>query len=98
MTVYFSNFFRFLHNYYFIFLVKLQLIVQFLFCNIYPNGDYYIGDFKDRVKHGNGEYHWNDGQLYKGQYENDERNGNGTMTYLNGTKKTGEWKDGKFLG
>ena len=98
MTVYFSNFYRFLHNYYFIFLVKLQLMLQFVFSNIYPDGDYYIGDFKHGVKHGNGEYHWNDGHVYKGQFENDKSNGHGTKTFADGTKKTGKWKDWKFLG
>ena len=47
---------------------------------------------------GKGEYHWNDGRVYKGQWENEKRNGHGTLTYPDGTKKTGEWKDGKFLG
>ena len=98
MTVYFSNFYRFLHNYYFIFLVKLQLILQLLFCNIYPDGAYYIGDFKDGLKHGDGEFHWNNGDVYNGQWENGDLNGHGTMTYADGTKKTGKWKDDVFLG
>ena len=81
-----------------LFLAKLQLIFQFLFCNIYPDGDYYIGDFKDGVKHGNGEYHYSTGTVYNGQWENnDKSNGYGTMTYPDGTKKTGKWKDWKFL-
>ena len=96
--MYFSKFYRFLHNYYFIFLVKLQLILQFLFFNIWPHGAYYIGDNKDGVKHGKVEYHWNDGKMYKGQCKNGKWNGQGTMTYPDGTKKTGEWKDDVFLG
>ena len=96
--MYFSNFYRFLHNYYFLFLVKLQLILQFLFFNIYQTGDYYIGDYKDGVMHGKGDYYWNRGHVYNGEWENGKRNGHGTMTYPDGTKKTGEWKDDKFLG
>ena len=96
--MYFSNFYRFLHNYCILFSVKLQLILQFLFSNIYQSGAYYIGDHKDGLSHGNGEYHWSDGRVYEGQYENDKKNGHGTITYPDGTKKTGKWKDGVFLG
>ena len=98
MTVYFSNFFRFLHNYYFIFLAKLQLMLKFVFSNIHASGAYYIGDWKDGDRHGNGEYHWNSGHVYKGQCKNGKENGHGTMTYPDGTKETGKFKDGKFLG
>ena len=73
-------------------------MLQFLFSNIGYNGEYYIGDFKDGVRHGNGEIHFNSGEMYKGQWENDKRNGHGTQTYPGGTKDTGKFKDDKFLG
>ena len=81
-----------------LFLAKLQLILQSLFSNIYDDGSYYIGDFRDGLRHGNGEYHWNSGKVYNGQWENGKCNGHGTYTYPDGTKKTGKWKDDKFLG
>ena len=96
--MYFSNFYRFLHNYCILFSVKLQLILQFLFSNIYQSGAYYIGDYKDGSWHGKGEYHYSTGSVYNGQWENGKWNGYGTKTYSDGTKKTGKWKDDKFLG
>ena len=101
MSVFLFNFYRFLHNYCILFSVKLQLILQFLCSDIWGAGDfvgsYYIGNFKDGVLHGNGEFHWNDGVVYKGKYENGKMNGHGTMTFPEGTKWEGKWKDDKFV-
>ena len=73
-------------------------MIQSLFCNIYPTGNYYIGDFKDGVKHGYGEFYWNVGRAYKGQFENGKSNGHGTYTFPDGTKWEGEFKDDVFQG
>ena len=96
--MHFSNFYRLQHNYYILFLVKLQLILQFFLSNIYPSGAYYIGYWKNGDRHGNGEYHFLDGTVYNGEWKKDKCNGHGTMNYSSGTKKTGEWKDWRFLG
>ena len=97
-----SVFLQFLSNFYIIInpilSQNLHLILQLLFPNIYASGSYYIGDFKDGVSHGKGEYHWNHGKVYKGQWENGKINGHGTMTYSYGIKKTGKWRDDEFLG
>ena len=72
-------------------------LVIYPFSNIWKRGDYYIGEFKEGLFHGEGEFHRTEGDVYKGQYENGKRSGNGTMIYANRTKKTGKWKDDKFI-
>ena len=85
-----SVFLQFLHNYYFLFLVKLQLILQLLFCNIWQDGRYYIGDYKDGVKHGKGEFHYPDGAYYIGDFKDGVRHGNGEYYYLDGRMYKGQ--------
>jgi hypothetical protein len=41
---------------------------------------------------------WPDGATYVGEFKNGKRNGHGTMTLRDGRKRSGEWKDDKFLG
>ena len=64
---------------------------------IYPSGDYFVGDWKEGSKNGNGEYHSSDGQVYKGEWKDDMRNGQGTNIHSDGTKEVGTWKNDKFL-
>lgn len=44
----------------------------------------YKGDWKDNLKHGEGEYSWPNGNLYKGKYVNGKKDGFGVMYYSNG--------------
>ena len=37
------------------------------------------------------------GMTYTGEWKDDLRHGQGTMTSANGTKRTGEWNDGKLV-
>jgi len=36
-----------------------------------------------------------DGSTYSGEFKYGLLNGQGTITYTDGSKRTGEWKDGK---
>ena len=64
----------------------------------FPDGDKYIGKFRDDQYNGYGIYSWADGQKYAGQWANDKRNGQGTASYSNGKKYIGLYKDGQKNG
>ena len=59
------------------------------------NGDEYIGEWKDGLKHGQGTSTVADGDKYIGEFKDGLfRHGKGTMTYLNGNEYVGGWVDG----
>jgi len=66
--------------------------------NTGPDGDKYVGEWKDGKKHGQGTETWPDGEKYIGGWKDDKHHGQGTMTYADGTTYIGEHKDGKFNG
>ena len=66
--------------------------------SIYKSGNYYIGEFKDGERHGQGSFWWADGMKYVGEYKNDQRNGQGTFYYVDGKKYVVEFINGKFHG
>lgn len=49
----------------------------------YSNG-YYIGEFAENERSGNGKYVWNSGGYYSGEWLNNIRSGNGTCYMSNG--------------
>lgn len=65
---------------------------------IAPNGDKYVGDFKDGKYDGQGTYTFANGNKYVGEYKDNKRNGQGTFTFADGDKHVGEFKDGKRNG
>ena len=38
---------------------------------MYSNGDIYVGQFRDGMKHGKGRMKWSNGQIYEGDWNND---------------------------
>jgi hypothetical protein len=69
----------------------------------YPNGDKYVGEWKDDKKNGQGTYTWGDGSQwngdkYVGQYIDGKGTGQGTYTFANGDKYLGQFFAGKRTG
>jgi hypothetical protein len=71
--------------------------------HVYPNGDKYVGEFRDGMSHGQGTYYsLADGEFkgdkYVGEFRDGMPNGRGTYSYADGDKYVGEWRDGKSHG
>jgi len=65
---------------------------------ISPNGDKYIGQWKDGKYEGQGTYTFPNGDKYVGQWKDGKIEGQGTYTWTDGTKYVGQWKDGIIEG
>ena len=63
---------------------------------IAPNGDKYVGEFRDDKRSGQGTYTFADGEKYVGEFRDGTRSGQGTYTFADGRKEEGIWNDGKF--
>jgi hypothetical protein len=66
----------------------------------YAYNDYslYIGEFKDKKRHGQGTLIYKLGTKYKGSHVNDLREGFGVYYYAGGNKYVGDWKENKKFG
>ena len=61
----------------------------------FPNGDFYEGELKDGIQHGQGKYIWANGNIYEGEWSNGKRHGFGLLTLANGSKYEGNWINDK---
>lgn len=86
------------------FIYYLPLII-FLMCATslsakkkkYPNGDYYEGQWKKKMPHGEGTMKYANGDLYIGNWVFGKYSGEGTKIYKNNSilKYTGQWENNK---
>ena len=63
-----------------------------------PNGDKYVGEYKDGNFNGQGTFTFSDGRKYVGEYKGNLPYGQGTLTFTNGEQYVGEYKDGHLNG
>ena len=66
--------------------------------HVFPDGEKYVGEYKDGQRHGQGISSFASGDKYLGEWREDKFNGQGTLIYANGNKHVGEWKDGQRNG
>ena len=64
----------------------------------FPNGDKYVGEYRDGKSNGQGTFYFLadnqfKGDKYVGEYKDGKPNGQGTYTFANGAKYVGEFKD-----
>jgi len=59
----------------------------------YPNGEKYVGEWKNGKRNGQGTATFPTGEKYVGEFKDNKRNGQGIFTYLNGEVWEGEFKD-----
>jgi len=67
--------------------------------NIYENGEYYIGEWLNNLKHGKGTYYYKNGNIkYEGDFIKNKFEGNGKYIYENGEYYIGQWLNDQIHG
>jgi hypothetical protein len=64
----------------------------------FPDGEKYVGEWKDDKYHGQGTYTYVDGREYVGGYKDGKLHGQGTYAHPDGDKYVGEWEDDTMHG
>ncbi|XP_022631601.1 phosphatidylinositol 4-phosphate 5-kinase 1-like [Vigna radiata var. radiata] len=62
------------------------------------DGSRYVGEFKWGEKHGQGQYHFRNGDIYAGEYFADKMHGFGVYQFQNGHQYEGAWHEGRRQG
>ncbi|XP_050460190.1 radial spoke head 1 homolog [Cataglyphis hispanica] len=57
-----------------------------------PNGDMYVGQYRDGLRDGKGVYVFKNGARYNGEWRHGCKYGQGIFWYPDGTRYEGEWK------
>lgn len=63
-----------------------------------PNGNKYIGEYRNDLMHGKGEFIWTNGNRYTGNFKNGKRDGKGKIVFYNGCSYYGDFKNGYYDG
>ena len=61
-------------------------------------GEFYEGNFKDGVRHGNGTHVWKNGHVYVGNFESGSSTATGTHLFSNGDMYIGGLRGNQFDG
>ena len=65
---------------------------------LFFDGSRYIGEYKENLMHGKGEFHLPNSSVYRGEYKNGLRDGKGVLIFYNGISYSGDWKNGYMDG
>lgn len=65
---------------------------------VWPNGEIYVGEWLNDMRHGMGNNTSSEGHRYIGQFHQGKRQGQGTYTFPSGESYTGVWLDDKRHG
>ena len=65
---------------------------------VWEDGTYFQGEYKDNKKNGIGLYRWPDGTIYQGEFKDGQMNGLGIMLYSNDCIFSGEIQNGYMHG
>jgi hypothetical protein len=65
---------------------------------VWKNGDFYEGQWKENMQYGWGRNVWTDGSVYIGTFKRDNKDGVGEYTWEDGTRFLGNWKDNMMHG
>ena len=65
---------------------------------VWEDGTYFQGEYKDNKKNGIGLYRWPDGTIYQGEFKDGQMNGLGIMLYSNDCIFSGEIENGFMHG
>lgn len=60
-------------------------------CLNYSGGDFYLGEVKNGLRHGQGIYHWNNGNYWYGTFSDNYRQGYGVLFREDGNIDYGLW-------
>jgi hypothetical protein len=64
----------------------------------WPNGESYVGEYRNNAREGRGTYSWPDGRRYVGEYRANRAHGQGTYTSTTLGRYEGEFRDDKRHG
>lgn len=64
----------------------------------YQSGDKYLGQIKDVLPEGIGEYRFLNGDVYRGEFKKGKFHGKGYLTKQNGNQLSGNWENDIFKG
>jgi hypothetical protein len=66
--------------------------------SLYAGGAKYVGDFKNFLPHGYGNFIWKNGDKYFGEWQNGKSHGVGTKVWKDGKEYSGDFKNDKLHG
>ena len=65
---------------------------------LWPDGEKYVGEFRDDKRSGQGTFTWTNGEKYVGEFGDNKRNGRGVRYSASGSVlEQGLWKDGELV-
>jgi len=64
----------------------------------WPNGDQYLGEYKNGKRNGKGTYTFAKGKKYVGEFKDGKMHGKGISTFANGDRYVGEFQDNQMTG